>query len=186
MRDEEQNGGLLVEDHTGLNAFQPLVSTDYQQREFDTEHHDLVDNRYLNVLIKLRNMGRLKKEDITNHALFPILCSQFIFAQNRFRFLVEWDPNALRQPDSYGNSLLHCAAKCSTSIREFRTVFEAGIRYFSKKKGIHLLFEKEQAYGEAAFQWACKKFGYEQVMDVIEKTLNTNSDFSRGEQFGSD
>jgi hypothetical protein len=111
----------------------------------------------------------LKKEDITDYALLLRLCSQFIFADNRFRFLIEWDPNALRQPDPYGDLPLYCAAiSISKSVIGFRTVFEAGIYSFPKKKGIHLLF---------VFQCACERFGYDEVMEVTESTLNnTNSD----------
>jgi hypothetical protein len=84
--------------------------------------------------------------------------------------------SALRQPDRYGFlPLNYTAISRSKSIIGFRTVFEAGIYYFPKKKGIHLLFETGSD-GNTVFQCACERFGYDEVMEVIENTLNTNSD----------
>jgi hypothetical protein len=78
-----------------------------------------------------------------------------VFAENRFRFLVEWDPNALAH----------------AGIDSGWMVFEYGIRYFPRKKGISLLFRKHIYFIETPFECACEKFGYEQVMQVIEETL---------------
>jgi hypothetical protein len=85
--------------------------------------------------------------------------------------------SALRQPDRYGFlPLNYTAISRSKSIIGFRTVFEAGIYYFPKKKGVHLLFEEIRTDGETPFQYACVVFGYDEVMKVVEQTLNTNSD----------
>jgi hypothetical protein len=45
------------------------------------------------------------------------------------------------------------------------------MRYFPKKKGISLLFQKD-IDNETPFQDACEQFGHEQVMMVITDTLN--------------
>ena len=62
-----------------------------------------------------------------------------------------------------------------SSIRGFRLVFEAGIRYFPNKKGICLLFTTD-GYDDTPFQEACGRFGYEEVMKSVEDTLIRNSD----------
>jgi hypothetical protein len=83
--------------------------------------------------------------------------------------LVEWDPSALTQADEDGVLALHCAA-CLSYIQGFRSVFEAGIHYYPKNKGIGLLFRKYD-HDETPFQDACKGFGYKTIIKVIEETL---------------
>jgi hypothetical protein len=62
-----------------------------------------------------------------------------------------------------------------SSIRGFRSVFEIGILYYPKKKGINLLFRKDN-YDATTFQRACEQFGYEEVMNVAEDALVRHSD----------
>ena len=99
--------------------------------------------------------------------------------------LVEWDPNALTQNDRFGQLPLNEAIV--GSIKGFQLVFEYGIRYFPKKKGISLLFKKNNYDGYVGarreslwndlpgqctpFQYACKKFGREEVTEAVEDTL---------------
>ena len=56
-------------------------------------------------------MDRLKQEDIQAYDLFNKLCWQDnYFAEKRFRFLVEWDPNSLTHTSRYGClPLSYCA-----------------------------------------------------------------------------
>jgi hypothetical protein len=83
------------------------------------------------------------------------LCYQSAFQGKRFQFLVEWDPIALIRPDMYGYVPLHRAAIIAY-IPAFHAVFEYGIRYFPKKKGISLLFTKDN-YGRTPIQIASRK-----------------------------
>jgi hypothetical protein len=53
-------------------------------------------------------------------------------------------------------------------------VLEYGIRYFPKKTGISLLFENN-SNDTTPFQEAYRRFGYEQVTQVIEETLTQSS-----------
>mmetsp|Transcript_28246 Transcript_28246/g.31645 ORF Transcript_28246/g.31645 Transcript_28246/m.31645 type:complete len:81 (+) Transcript_28246:318-560(+) len=62
------------------------------------------------------------------------------FMENVFRFLVDWDPTALTGVNAKGYTPLFYTPK--SSIECFQSVFEAGIRCFPKKKGISLLFLK--------------------------------------------
>ena len=88
--------------------------------------------------------------------------------------LVEWDPNALTQTDKYGFGQLPLNEAIVGSIQGFKFVFEYGIRYFPKKKGISLLFRKMN-FGRTTFQYACINLGYEKVMEVVEDTLACHS-----------
>ena len=134
MFPEQYRGGLLCED----NDLRDLIRSDEIDEYHNREHHEAVDDKYLQVLIQLRKMGLLKKEDIQMYSLFHTLCNQYYyFAEKRFRFLVEWNPNALIDPNTYGCLPLHnIVYNNNLSIQGFQLVFENGIRYYPKKKGI--------------------------------------------------
>ncbi|OEU07386.1 hypothetical protein FRACYDRAFT_229549 [Fragilariopsis cylindrus CCMP1102] len=138
------------------------------------EHHESVDTKYLQVLIQLRKLGLLKKEDIKSYGLLSKLCDQKYFAEKRIRFLVEWDPSTLLHPEQRDELLpLHYAiGGCpSPAMQRLQFVFEYGIHYFPKKKGISLLFKKNNHGRYTPFQYACKRFGEEQVIKMIEDTF---------------
>jgi hypothetical protein len=177
--EEQDRGGLLCENNDENNILQYLISSDSPKHD-NQERHELVDTKNLQVLIQLRKMGYLKKEDIQMYHLLMVLSSQIqrdYFADKRFRFLVEWDPNALWHPNR-GWLLPIDYVAYRSSIRGFQIVFEYGIRYFPKKKGINLLFRKTN-YGCTPFQQACERLGCEKVMEVVDDTLarcSTSSD----------
>jgi hypothetical protein len=172
--EEEYRGGLLFYDNdSDNNVLQYLMLSNMTEID-NREHHEYIDGKYLQVLIQLRQMGYFIKEDIQSHGLLTNLCSQLFFAEKRFRLLVEWDPNVLLNPDRSGDLPLHDTAP-STCIRGFQLVFEYGIRYFPKKKGINILFRKNNN-SKTPFQLACENFGYEEVMKVVEDTLIRYSD----------
>jgi hypothetical protein len=145
--EETQRGGFLTVDSlSSRNVLDLLMMSSHFKNHdnfYSTEHHQLVDNSFLTEIIRLREMGLLKKEDVCDKELVSCICrEEQVFAENRFRFLVEWDPNALTQADiNLGYTPLHHAAMRST-LQVFRMVFEYGIRYFPSKKEIILLFKK--------------------------------------------
>ncbi|OEU12766.1 hypothetical protein FRACYDRAFT_244039 [Fragilariopsis cylindrus CCMP1102] len=157
--EEQYRGGLLCEDMYADNVLIHLM------RNYDPEHPD-ADDKYLQVLLELRGMGLLKKEDIQSYDLLHELCRDDHFSEKRFRFMVEWVPNALTQTNEYGWLPIHCTSEEST-IRRLELVFEYGIRYFPKKKGISLLFKKNN--GRTPFNNAC--FGEKQMIKMIEDTF---------------
>ncbi|OEU23445.1 hypothetical protein FRACYDRAFT_233615 [Fragilariopsis cylindrus CCMP1102] len=159
--EEQYRGGLLI-----IDAERNRNDDNYNQ-----EYHENHENQYLQVLIKLRRMDLLKKEDIQNYGLLKNLRRRPPFGKKRFRFLIEWDFYALLHPDQYGDLPLHNAVyKYSPSIQLFKFLFEAGIRYFPKKKGIQLLFRRNRL-GDTPFQHACRKIGQKRVIKVIDGTL---------------
>jgi hypothetical protein len=88
MFEENERGGLLVEeDEHNTNALQRLVSSSHFHDNPDTEHNELVDDKYLQLLIHLRKLGLFKKEDIQRYELLNILCSKSYFAKRRFHSL---------------------------------------------------------------------------------------------------
>ncbi|OEU14245.1 hypothetical protein FRACYDRAFT_240778 [Fragilariopsis cylindrus CCMP1102] len=166
--EEDERGGLLCLDSDGDNVLHLLMDTDDHQ-----EQHEAVDDKYLQALIKLRQLDLLKKEDIQSYDLLHCLCIGGTFPENRYKMLVEWDPNALTQTDRFGRVPLNCSMVGgfnAPTIQGFQSVFEYGIRYFPKKKGISLLFHKPNSL-LTPFQYACKKYGGEKVKKIIKDTL---------------
>jgi hypothetical protein len=167
---EEERGGLLCQDYENENenVLHYLVASDR------SEHRELVDDKYLQVLMQLRKKGLLKKEDIRSYGLLNEFCLYYYFAEKRFRFLIEWDPNALIQPNrGHGDVPLDRFAT-NFFIGRFQIVFEYGILYYPTKKGINLLFRKGNILnyrGETPFQRACEHHGVDEVTKVVEDTL---------------
>jgi hypothetical protein len=177
--EEQYRGGLLCADQAGNNVLRRLMCTYMPDHlRSNREHHELADTKYLQVLIQLRQMGLLKKEDIKRYDMLSSLFQDdeddedFYLAEKRYRFLTEWDPTELirRNTHFYGYIPLHYAINFP-SIEVFRFILECGMRYFPEKKGISLLFQKDLD-NETPFQDACDKFGHEEVMMVISDTLN--------------
>ncbi|OEU07200.1 hypothetical protein FRACYDRAFT_251527 [Fragilariopsis cylindrus CCMP1102] len=162
--EEDERGGLLCLDSDGDNVLHLLMLTDDTIVENLEKIYRAIDDKYLQVLIQLRKLGLLKKEDIERYSLLNFLCEKDYFAEKRLRFLVEWDPNALTQTDRFGQLVN------APTIQGFESVFEYGIRYFPQKKGISVLFHKPSS-SLTTFQYACKKHGGEKVKKIIENTL---------------
>jgi hypothetical protein len=160
--EEEERGGLLCEDtYTDEKVLKGLMYSDTNEN----------DDKYLYVSLRFREMDLLKEVDIQTYDLLNKLCWQnSYFAEKRFRFLVEWDPNSLTHTSIYGYlSLSYCAG--SPAINQgIQLEFEAGIKYFPSEKGINLLFHKNNN-GKIPFQLAGKKFGQDELMEVAEDTL---------------
>jgi hypothetical protein len=178
--EEQYRGGLLIEnDNDGENVLHDLMRSGVRSIEYhNREDHEPIDEKYLHVLIKLKKMDLLKKEDIQMYGLMRAISPRngYYFAEKRFRLLVEWDPNVFTRYDDARLLLLHYTDIHGNSIRGFRSVFDAGIRYFPKKKGISLLFCKKGFNNRTPFQYACGKFGYDNVMEVVEDILVRYSD----------
>lgn len=174
---DNKRGGLLCEDINGDNVLQLLMLSD-QTIVNNQEHHESIDTKYLQVLIQLKELDLLKKEVIQRyHLLHELCCKHTIgyFPEKRFRFLVEWDPAAMLWARRNGrlrlplHDVLSHHSTIHSTIRGFKHVFEAGIRYYPRKKGITLLFDRR--VGKTPFQVACENFGHEKVMEVVEGTL---------------
>ena len=174
--EEQYRGGLLLStdangDWGPYNPLQTLMnSEDYHFSNGDNYNQEHHEDQYLQVLIELRRMDLLKKEDIQNYGLLNNLCRRPYLSKKTLRYLIEWDLNAVLHTDRYGDLPLHDAANKSPSIQVFQFVFEAGIKYFPKKKGINLLFRKNSS-NLTPFQCTYHSYGKEQVMKVVDDTL---------------
>jgi hypothetical protein len=176
FRDQIWRGGLLLEDMAGSNVLHDLMMTntmsdDDDESEQQQQQHELFDDKCILVMKQLRQMEYFKKEDIETYNLFHTMCNQRVIPPKRFRFLVEWDPTALTQPNDNGYLPLHYAAWHS-NIQGFRMVFEYGIRYYPNKKGISLLFKKNTGCRHRTpIDFACSEHGRDKVMKIVEDIL---------------
>merc|ERR1711907_782393 len=146
----------------------------------------LRDYRAVTVLRRLWDMDLFRKVDIRNcrlleHLLTDPRQNEVSSIERRFRFLVSCNPNALVHvgPSHLSPPLLLDVADYN-SPEFFKLVFKAGIRYFPRRKGINLLFQKNRVYtteddffklGDTPFTVACEHYGSEQAIKVIEDVL---------------
>ena len=89
---DDARGGLLLmvdpHENRGWNTLQQLASVG-AAGAYDEEQ----DARRVDVFKELRNLGLLKKNDIREHHLLG--CSCYKRSEMRFKYLVNWDPDAL-------------------------------------------------------------------------------------------
>jgi hypothetical protein len=165
----EYRGGLLLEDRWGCNVLHYLS----QKPTYTSDRFTLTDDKYFQVLVQLRKMGLLKKEDIVRGSQLLVKYN-FTFPKKTSQFFIEWDPVALLHTYRYGHSPLHFASNLNhISIQRFQMVFEYGILYYPKKLGICLLFKKD-VQGKTPYQIACGEEleqPREEVIDAVESTL---------------
>jgi hypothetical protein len=89
--EEEERGGLLIKSDYDDNVLQNLMRSGTSERN-NMGHHVTMDAKYLQVLMQLRKMGPLKKDDIhQRYGLLHNLCNNVYhyFPEKRFQFLVE-------------------------------------------------------------------------------------------------
>jgi len=172
--EEEERGGLITFSGSLLKA----LATGYNYSQpYDEEHHQLVDETFLAVLKKLRQKGLFRKEDIQNYNLIFELCYEQNIPEQRFRYLVDWDPSCLIVPGHSKPALpIHYVTRISEDIRGFRTIFEEGIRHFPKEMGG--LFHKAAFDGVTAYQTTCEKYGKEEVDKIVNDTLENQENRS--------
>ena len=152
---EGKRGGLLVEDTGGYNALQILISM-----PGDGDRAD--DSVCLDALNRLVESDLLKKEDIREYNLLCHACHPS--AKERFEYLVDWDPEALKKYDYEGNSLLHATA--CVKIGSFAMALKAGMQYYPEELGF--LFQKNSA-GKTACEMASELLGKGEAWRVIDK-----------------
>lgn len=178
---EEERGGLLIENEVGRNTLQELTRS--SGSSCDEHYYQFVENICLQQFIQLRRMDLFKKEDIRDCNLYisGVCLFENYFPENLFRLLVEWDPTLLLQTDVDNDLSLHLVVTYSNVIQDFhliehssilvfQVVFDTVIRYYPHKKGICLLFTKNN-FNRTPFQIACDQYKYEPVMKIVEDTL---------------
>jgi len=186
FEEEEERGGLLAEqylDASGCNALQYIAKcTIGSIYDSGIEHqHQLVDERCIFVLNRLKEMNLFRKEDIREQGLIGHFCTTpardgYYFPEQRFRFLSDFDPTTLGtpcltwtnpDPDSTRTRSLmlpiHFAAIMG-EFRRFQVILEAGMRHYPEKLGF--VFHVNEC-GETPYDMGCKRFGNDIVTTLI-------------------
>jgi len=114
------------------------------------------------VLKRLRESNLLCKEDIQQYNLS--FCSCHPTCNARFEYLVDLDPEALKDCKSTGYRLLHTAVGYAV-IDPFVMALKAGMQHFPEE--LAFLFHKN-ADGKTSRELAFEKIGQDQTLKVIQ------------------
>ena len=80
--DENNRGGLYYLDNDNENVLRYLMGSDETEIN-NRDHGEAVDDKYLQVLIQLRNMDLLKKEAIRMYNLLNRLCGEYQYSAEK-------------------------------------------------------------------------------------------------------
>jgi len=158
---EGQRGGLLAEDD-GANVLHFLAG------HVSSAH----DSMCLDVLKRLRQSDLFKKEDIRDYNLLHLSCQPS--AKERFEYLVDWDPKALKEYQYTGEPFLHdiiidegsCAIVFGIALR-------AGMKHYPGELGF--LFGKNDA-GKTACELAFEHYDKDEAWGKIEECFEETHD----------
>jgi len=166
---EEERGGLICGE---LNVLRNLAEN--FRHENDKDYHQLVDETFLVVIKRLRESGLFKKDDMKKCDMIRNLCGRRdSFPEHRFRYLVDWDPSCLMMPSSSGWLPIQYVVLRCNFIQGFKTVLEVGVQHFPQEMAGLFLFRLHwDGDRRTAYQIACKKFGNEEVKEILKNILN--------------
>ena len=173
--DDDQRGGLLIEDGVDDNTFTNLV-VPFSNCNLSDDNHYRADEVRTNELIQLRQMNLLTVADVREFGLLSYLLSDIHFSHKSMTFLIEWSPDILLLTTGYNDTEtpLHCATQ--HTISDFRFLFEYMIQYFPYKTGIAFLFRNgyyryDTEERITPFGSACQNFERQNVIQVVEDVL---------------
>lgn len=154
---EEMRGGILCKDDDEDNVLRCLAL-------FADHGNDMV---YLNVLKRLRKMGFFKREDITEYNL--LWCFE-PGKQKAFKYLVEWDPTALKKTINTGESLLHCRAECGFEDA-FEMALNSSLKHYPRELGF-LLLEDDSPLKNTPISLAKDRWSSQKSWEIIRRCLD--------------
>jgi len=183
FRSEERGGGLLV--HVANRIWSPLEELFWNRmlwsetRNYDEEYGRQLDEVSLSVLLRLKEKGLMRKEDV-GPCVSEVLCVKPFRTERRFRFLLDWDPTVLKGLGP-GCSLLRDFLKREPDnpvreddeLKRFQTIFELGMSHYPKDIGF--MFDtpdRESIYdSDSTLKIACDKFGKEKVTMIVDAMI---------------
>ena len=177
---EKQRGGLGC---TFRGVFFQLVCNTIRKDEFEEEESGKLDEVSTVIMMRLKEKGLMKKEDIFNHNLVNLLLYKAVyddklFIEKRFRFLIDWDPYILMECVSSSYLLYHFVRFLGATndgqilpgnLQKFWLIFELGLLYFPSEVGF--VFHKNKFY-RSTFSLACEKFGTKPITQLIDDEIS--------------
>ena len=176
-------GGLLEKDphsESGLNILQLLANLKSNCTSPPSNPPlESTDSMLRRIMIDLREADLLLKKDIVKYNLLYYSCH--IGAKLRFKYLVSWDPEALKQSKYRGEPLLHAVIKLTklpnrpVNIDSFSSILNSWKLYFFEEM-LDPLFERNTD-GETACECAFKHFGKQNTLDALKKLIPADTKF---------
>lgn len=156
---EGKRGGLLCG-----NVLSDLVCKTHP------EHPEEMDRICVEVLEQLKKEGLLVKEDIGNHDL--MYWSGGSSSIERFKFLLEWDPDVVENYSKDGQSFMHHLAM--DDLHNFEAILKVLLEKYPKQAGY--LFQKNNA-GITAFEELEEFAIEEEIMQALNSILSPQCNF---------
>jgi len=127
----------------------------------------------LDTLKKHQKCKLIRKEDVRQYQLLFWSCRQV--ANQRFDYLVDWDPEALKNSLLAGKPLIHAALdRDDENMETFAMLLKAGMKYLPEHLG--LLFRKN-SLGTTACEFAFEQQGKDETFKVIQERIPADSDY---------
>ena len=165
---EEERGGLF---YYRWNVLRSLLNNDSGAwyDENNERQQLLVDEKYAAAVKSLKEIGIFQRKDISNHDLVWELSTNKTFPEQRFRCLVDFDPNSF-----YKNKFpIYRLWLEDNNASVFRIMFELGMLHFPTQMGFlfHRDYPSHTGNCETPFCRVCQKHGTEKVDKIIRDVL---------------
>jgi hypothetical protein len=142
--------------------------------DHDEESSGKLDEASTAILMRLKEKGLMKKEDIyqcdlANLLLYRALYKKTLRIEKRFKFLINWNPSILMECGQGNNLLNHYVCRlCRTNegclhpdtVQRFQAIVELGMYHFPAELGF--------VFHKPTFQLACENFGTKKVARIID------------------
>jgi len=169
-------GGFKPEERGGLvcgnkhNVLKELFCNTVVRYDFGQEPSQLLDERSLEALVKLRNMGFVTPKDESDMVVWHLLWQEtsersFEFLASRLRLVIdEWNPTLLKNCDQHGSSSLLSLFLVNpygaSTSQLFRLILELGMKHYPEEFGFVF-------YG-STWHFACDRYGRDVACKIVE------------------
>ena len=127
----------------------------------------------LDAFKKLRESKLLLKEDVRKYQLLFLSCHPS--SKERFYYLVDWDPEALKTTLFRGNPLIHFSVIYNWgAIESFAMILKAGMKHYPEHLGF--LFRKNTD-GITACEAAFHDYGKDETLKIIQECIPADSKY---------
>eukprot|EP00584_Thalassiosira_punctigera_P021622 CAMPEP_0172564950 /NCGR_PEP_ID=MMETSP1067-20121228/106313_1 /TAXON_ID=265564 ORGANISM="Thalassiosira punctigera, Strain Tpunct2005C2" /NCGR_SAMPLE_ID=MMETSP1067 /ASSEMBLY_ACC=CAM_ASM_000444 /LENGTH=256 /DNA_ID=CAMNT_0013355745 /DNA_START=62 /DNA_END=832 /DNA_ORIENTATION=+ len=172
---ESERGGLTC---LFQSVFAQLICNNTRREDLEDESWGYIDDEAsAAIMMRLKEKGLMKKEDIFNYDLTNLLLYNAIYRESyridkRFRFLIDWDPSILSECGRSKPLLCHYVCRMCTTIdgstphgaaQRFQTILKSGLSHYPNELGF--------LFRGTTFHLACNKFGQDEVSRIIDAEL---------------
>lgn len=189
---EAERGGLVFGSH-GLDVFSQLAASCAEDgaagkvRRGDKAYQTRVDATFLKVIEELRLWNLMTKSDIRKYKMVDLLVKQTVFPEQRFRYLIDWDPSALLSNNGSSKSKIVSIRLISKffdkkDIGRLEMLFELSMKYYPVELGF--LFDTMYCVDEEKKQCSVRKKkrgSFQKKKKHSTRRLANNDDMNRSD-----